>query len=242
MFDHDQVRPQYPGNSKRARVEEMFDRIAPRYDQLNRLLSLGIDRRWRRRLLREVLLAQPRRVLDVATGTGDLAIALAEAGIAEVSGVDISQHMLAVGRVKVARAGVNVRLFCADGEALPEADDSYDAVTVAFGVRNFEHLEQGLLELLRVLRPGGVLAILELSTPSLGVVRALHGVYCRHIVPRVGAAVSGEGAAYQYLPASVAAFPCGERFLQVLLDNGASEVRCIPLTLGIASLYLATVR
>ena len=227
MFDHDQVRPAYPGESKRARVEAMFDRIAPRYDRLNQVLSLGIDKSWRRTLIREVLHAQPTRALDVATGTGDLALALSLAGVPEVVGVDISQEMLAVARTKAA----GVRFERADCEALPFADGAFDVATVAFGVRNFE--------LVRMLRPGGVLAILELSTPTSPIVRAAHGLYTRAVLPRVGAAVSGERAAYEYLPASVAAFPSGSRFVRVLEDAGAVDVRCVPLTLGIATLYLA---
>lgn len=240
MFEHDQVRPAYPGESKRARVEAMFDRIAPRYDRLNRVISLGIDASWRRTLLRHVMELTPRRVLDVATGTGDLALSFAAAGVPDVVGVDISQEMLAVAETKAARAHVPVRYTRADAEALPYNDGTFDAVTIAFGVRNFEHLARGVAELVRVVRPGGLLAVLELSTPTAPVLRAIHGAYTRHVLPHVGAALSGERAAYEYLPASVAAFPSAERFRQVVEDAGCAA-SSVPLTLGVAHLSLATV-
>src|SRR5688500_3045958 len=242
MFDHDRIQPAYDGDSKRARVEQMFDRIAPRYDRLNQVMSLGIDKSWRRALIREVMRIQPHHVLDVATGTADLAIALAKAGVQDVTGVDISQEMLAIGAQKAALAEANIHLKRADSEDLPFETGAFDAVTAAFGVRNFEHLEKGVTELVRVLRPGGVLAILELSTPTSPVLRALHGVYTRNVLPRVGALVSGERAAYEYLPASVAAFPCGQDFVDVITACGGADARCLPLTFGIASLYVASAR
>ena len=240
MSDHEQVEPAYPGATKPARVEAMFDRIAPRYDQLNRVLSAGLDRGWRRALVAEVLAARPRRVLDVATGTADVALALAAAGVPEVVGVDLAEEMLVRGRAKATQAGLAVRLERADAEALPFADGAFDAVTCAFGVRNFAHLSHGLAELRRVLRPGGTLAILELSTPADPTLRLLHGLYTTHVLPRLGAALTGEAAAYAYLPASVAAFPDAAAFVRRLGASGVVGARARPLSAGLATLYLAT--
>lgn len=240
MFDHEQVQPAYPGDAKPARVEAMFDRIAPRYDRLNRVLSAGLDRGWRRALTREVLVTRPRAVLDVATGTADLAIELAAADVPVVVGVDLSEEMLARGRTKATAAKRVLRLERADAESLPFADGTFDAVTCAFGVRNFAHLTRGLSELRRVLRPGGTLAILELSTPADPTIRLLHGLYTRHVLPRLGAALSGEPGAYTYLPASVAAFPDAAEFGALLAAAGTVGVRVRPLSFGIATLYVAT--
>jgi demethylmenaquinone methyltransferase/2-methoxy-6-polyprenyl-1,4-benzoquinol methylase len=239
-YRHDALSPSYEGAAKTERVRTMFDRIAGRYDTLNRLISLGIDARWRDRVVRTVVAHGATSVLDVATGTADLAIAMAAAGIPDVVGVDLSPGMLAVGREKVARTGLGVRLELADAAALPFEDASFDAITVAFGVRNFEDLGKGLRELVRVLRPGGLIAVLELSTPTAPLLRAAHRFYTMQILPRVGALVSGEGAAYRYLPASVAAFPDPPAFREALVAAGAERPRTLPLTFGVASLHLAT--
>lgn len=240
MLKHEQVTPAYPGDAKPAKVEAMFDRLAPRYDQLNRVLSAGLDRGWRRALVRAVLAARPRAVLDVATGTADLALELAAAGVPEVVGVDLSEAMLARGRDKARAANLALQLARADAEALPFADGAFDAVVCAFGVRNFAHLDRGLAELRRVVRPGGTLAVLELSTPSDPTLRLLHGLYTAHVLPRLGAALTGEAAAYAYLPASVAAFPDAPAFAARLAAAGAVDVQVRPLSVGIATLYLAT--
>jgi demethylmenaquinone methyltransferase/2-methoxy-6-polyprenyl-1,4-benzoquinol methylase len=242
MHAHDAIQPDYDGPTKRARVEAMFDRIARRYDMLNRVISLGLDRGWRRSLVREVVrLAPGGRMLDVATGTGDLAFALSKAGAREVVGADISDGMLDVARQKAATAKDRpaIRFERADAAALPFSDADFDAVTVAFGVRNFEDLEGGLRELARVLKPGGTLAVLELGKPRNGLLRAGHAVYTRAILPLIAGLVSGERAAYTYLPASVAAFPDPRRFGEILGEVGLSDVRTRAFALGSAHLHIA---
>jgi demethylmenaquinone methyltransferase/2-methoxy-6-polyprenyl-1,4-benzoquinol methylase len=245
MYAHDAVQPRYDGSSKRDRVARMFDRIASRYDLLNRVISLGLDKGWRRVLVREVASRHPAgRLLDVATGTGDLALALAGAGASEVIGVDISPGMLAEARRKSdapapAKAASAVRFELGDAAALPFPDARFDAVTVAFGVRNFEDLEAGLRELSRVLRPGGTLAVLELGTPRSRLLRLGHAAYTRGILPLVAGLVSGERAAYTYLPASVAAFPDPTRFASLLETLGLADVRTRAFALGAAHLTLA---
>ena len=230
---------QAPG--KRAHVEAMFDEIAPRYDLLNRVLSFGIDVRWRKRAVRFLasdLRRSPERLLDVAPGTADLAIEALSLG-ADVVGVDISDGMLEGGRAKVAARGLGdrVTLVQADAAALPFDDDLFDGALVAFGVRNFEDLRAGLEGIRRVLRPGAPLVVLEFSHPTAPVVKQGYAFYSKHVLPRVGRAVSGSSEAYEYLPESVAAFPDGEDFLAVMRSAGYSALAVQPLTFGIASLY-----
>ena len=226
----------------------MFDRIAPRYDLLNRLLSFGIDQWWRRRAiaaLREALAGrQPERLLDVATGTADLAIQAARAFEgAEVVGIDIAEEMLRIGRRKAERRGLagRVRLERGDATALSFEDGTFGGALVAFGVRNFEDLDAGLGEMRRVLRPGGALVVLEFSRPRTLVFKQLYAFYSRYVLPRVGRLLSGDAGAYRYLPASVAAFPDGPAFLRRMRQAGFREVRWRPLTFGIASLYVGAV-
>lgn len=234
---------------KRRAVEAMFDRIAPRYDLLNRLLSFGIDQWWRHRAiaaLREALADRPPdRLLDVATGTADLALQAAETfGGAEVRGIDIAEEMLRLGRRKVRRREVEhrVHLERGDAAALPYGDATFDGLLVAFGVRNFEDLDAGLGEMYRVLRPQGVLVVLEFSRPRVPVFRQLYAFYSRHILPRIGRLISGDASAYRYLPASVEAFPDGPAFLRRMQQAGFHTVCWRPLfPLGIASLYVGTV-
>ena len=242
MHAHDAIQPDYAGDSKRARVEAMFDRIARRYDTLNRIISLGLDRGWRRALVREVASRAPGgRMLDVATGTGDLAFALSRAGAREVVGADISDGMLDVARRKAehGKSPGAIRFERADAAQLPFQDRDFDAVTVAFGVRNFEDLGAGLRELARVLKPGGTLAVLELGKPRNGFLRVGHAFYTRGILPLVAGLVSGERAAYTYLPASVQAFPDPQRFGEVLGDAGLSDVKTRSFAFGAAHLHLA---
>ena len=220
----------------------MFNAIAGNYDFLNRVLSLGIDVGWRKKTVRSVARYQPRLVLDVATGTADLAMALAKGCPgAQVEGADISAGMLDVGRQKVAQRGLanRVQLILGDGEMLPFEDNRFDGVTVAFGVRNFENLQAGLVDMLRVLKPGAPLAVLEFSQPTRQPFRAFYFFYFKHILPRIGKWVSRDSAAYTYLPASVEAFPYGQAFLDELSKAGYRKGYARPLTFGIATLYLA---
>ena len=230
---------QAPG--KRTQVEAMFDEIAPRYDLLNRVLSAGIDVWWRKRavaLLRAGLDGPPHRLLDVATGTADLAVEASKLGGAVV-GVDISEGMLSGGRDKLRRRGLDrqITLVQGDAAALPFDDDAFDGALVAFGVRNFEDLGAGLRDIRRVLRPGAPLVVLEFGHPTAPGVRQAYEAYSRHVLPRVGEAVSGSAEAYEYLPESVAAFPDGEAFLAEMRAAGYTATLARPLTFGVVSLY-----
>ncbi len=229
--------------SKKEQVAGMFDGIAPRYDLLNHLLSLGIDRGWRRKAIRTLDVVEPKQILDIATGTGDLAIAASRRfPAAQITGADISAGMLEIGRKKLASLGLSARITLrqADSEKLPFADGEFDAVTCAYGVRNFEHLEAGLRDMQRVLRPGGRLAVLEFSRPKAFPFAQLYRFYFRAILPLVGRMVSKHSKAYTYLPASVAAFPEGKAFLEILSRCGFREVKAQPLTFGVTTLYVAT--
>ena len=229
----------YTGNSKREKVEDMFDRIAPRYDLLNRVLSAGIDRSWRKKAIRLLAPIQPKSILDIATGTGDLALEAVSLSPSKIIGVDISEQMLAAGRKKIAQRKLShlIRLENGDSEDLSFADGTFDAVTVAFGVRNFEHLEKGLMEILRVLKPGGMAVILEFSQPRKFPVKQFYRFYSRYILPVIGQLVSSERAAYEYLPESVQAFPSGKQFTVILDRCGYWNTKSYPLTFGIASIY-----
>jgi demethylmenaquinone methyltransferase/2-methoxy-6-polyprenyl-1,4-benzoquinol methylase len=232
------VTPYSPEGSKREQVERMFDNISPKYDLLNRLFSLGIDQGWRRKVVRLLGQEPVERLLDVATGTADLAI-LGANRARQVTGVDISEGMLAHGRTKVERKGLTQRVVLqrADSAALPFADGTFDAVTVAFGVRNFEHLEQGLREMARVLRPNGRIFVLEFSKPTKAPMKQLFRFYFHRVMPTIGRTVSKDSAAYTYLPKSVDAFPEGQAFLDIMGRAGFREVKAEPLTGGIATLY-----
>lgn len=225
---------------KGERIEAMFDAIAPRYDLLNRVLSLGIDQHWRTKAIRLLESEHPQRILDVATGTADLAIkAERQLHPREVVGVDLSEEMLRYGRVKVDRLGLNPRITLVKGDAerLPFDDASFDAVLVAFGVRNFEDLDAGLRDIRRVLRPGGSLVVLEFSRPRATPIKELYSFYSRNVLPRIGSLVSSDSGAYQYLPDSVAAFPDGPDFLARMQGAGYERLVWKPLTFGIASIY-----
>lgn len=232
-----------PGEApgKKEAVTAMFDDIAPRYDLLNRVLSFGIDQQWRNRAIKLLEQDKPRRILDVATGTGDLAIKALSIEPEKVVGVDISEEMLEHGRAKIHEQGLEGRITLQKGDAekLPFSDSQFEAVVVAFGVRNFENLESGLREILRVLTPGGRLVVLEFSHPGAFPIKHLYQFYSHVILPVVGRVVSKNDAAYRYLPASVDAFPSGVQFLSRLRDAGFVGTESIPLTFGIASLYSA---
>ncbi len=232
------VTPYSPEGSKREQVEQMFDNISPKYDLLNRLFSLGIDQGWRRKVVRMLGREPVEHLLDVATGTADLAI-LGATKAKRVTGVDISEGMLGHGRTKVAKRGLEQRIVLqrADSESLPFADNTFDAVTVAFGVRNFEHLEQGMREMQRVLKSNGRLFVLEFSKPMKAPMKQLFRFYFHRVMPAVGRTVSKDSAAYTYLPKSVDAFPEGQAFLDILAKAGLREGKAEPLTGGIATLY-----
>jgi len=219
----------------------MFDRIAGKYDFLNHFLSLGIDRGWRRKAINTLKPVSPKKILDVATGTGDLAIEALRLQPEKVTGVDISEGMMEIGRKKIAAKGLSskIDLQYGDSEALPFDAAYFDAITCAYGVRNFEHLELGLKDMYRVLRPGGRIAILEFSKPKNFPVKQLYNFYFRYILPVLGKTVSKDATAYTYLPESVAAFPEGNDFCQILKNCGFTDVHARPLTLGITTLYTA---
>jgi demethylmenaquinone methyltransferase / 2-methoxy-6-polyprenyl-1,4-benzoquinol methylase len=233
------VKPYSADGSKREQVERMFDAISPKYDLLNRVFSMGTDQGWRRKVMRLVAQEPVGRLLDVATGTADLAL-MAARQVERVTGADISEGMLAHGREKVLKAGMEkrVELVRGDAAALPFADATFDAVTVAFGVRNFEDLPRGLSGMLRVLRPGGRLFVLEFSRPH-GFIAPFYRFYFHRVMPFIGRMISKDSAAYSYLPASVEAFPEGAAFEAVLRQCGAREVKSERLTGGIATLYTA---
>ena len=224
---------------KKAQVESMFDAIAPRYDLLNRVLSFGIDQSWRRNAVALLKAEQPERILDVATGTADLAIEAMTLDPQKVVGVDISEAMLERGREKIAALGLSDRIVLqrGDAEKLPFSDHQFHAVLVAFGVRNFQDLDKGLAEIRRVLRPGGTLVVLEFSKPRAFPIKQAYAFYSRFILPRIGRTVSKNDGAYRYLPESVAAFPDGEDFLDRMRGVGYTELSSHALTFGIASLY-----
>ncbi len=224
--------------AEKETVKNLFDDIAPRYDLLNHLLSLNIDKSWRRRAVRELEAGQE-ELLDVACGTGDFAIAAVRTGVKRVTGIDISAGMVDIGKRKVEALGLSGRiaLEIGDSEQMRFPDNAFDAVTVAFGVRNFEHLEQGLREMCRVLRPGGKVVILEFSMPDRFPMKQLYTLYFRRILPLFGGWISGNRGAYVYLPESVMRFPQGKVFLDIMGRSGFVRTARRKLTGGIASLY-----
>ena len=230
-------------SGKKSQVSRMFNNIAPYYDLLNGLLSLGIDTIWRRKAVQQLLSGQrPQFVLDVATGTADLALEInRQLQPGAITGVDIAEDMLAIGRQKIARKNLSevIRLERGDSEELRFENDYFDAITVAFGVRNFENLNKGLTEMKRVLKPGGKAVILEFSKPTIFPFKQLYHFYFKNILPFIGKFTSKDPKAYQYLYESVQSFPDGERFTSILSNIGFKTTKCIPLTLGICSIYVA---
>ena len=226
--------------AKKEAVQGIFNDIAPSYDRLNHFLSLNIDKKWRRKAIRCLQGNDKGKLLDVACGTGDFSIAASQAGVSRIIGIDISEKMLEIGRKKVEAAGLaaKIDLRYGDSERMEFADETFDAVTVAFGVRNFEHLEIGLKEMYRVLKQEGKVVILEFSMPRYFLMRQLYRFYFRHILPLVGGWISGNKGAYVYLPESVSRFPQGNDFLQILSVCGFKRTFQKRLTFGVASLYV----
>jgi len=229
---------QTPG--RKQQVQAMFNHIAGRYDLLNHLLSMGIDKGWRKKLVKLMARDNPRRILDLATGTADLAIAAAKINPDNITGTDIAEEMLAIGQEKVNKLGLGnkITLLKADSENLPFDDSEFDAAMVAFGVRNYENLPKGLTEMCRVLKPGSRAFILEFSKPQKFPVKQLFGFYSRFILPVIGRIVSKHSTAYSYLPESVAAFPQDKQFIKIMLEAGFSEAEFISLSFGITNLYI----
>ena len=219
----------------------MFNNISRKYDFLNHLLSLGIDKIWRKKAINLLKDLHPKYILDIATGTGDFAIEALRLNPDKVIGVDISRGMIDVGKAKMKKRGLSdkIELKLGDSENLDFEENFFDAVIVAFGVRNFENLEKGLLNMNRVLREKGRLIILEFSLPQKFPMKQIYNLYFRYILPIIGRVVSKDMSAYTYLPESVKAFPFGDEFLNILKKTGYKSYRCIPLTFGICSIYVA---
>ncbi len=228
--------------AKTEQVRQMFDSIAPAYDFMNRAMTLGIDIWWRRLAVKRLKCIHPAHILDVATGTGDFAIQLHQSlRPSHITGIDLSQGMLDEARRKVKQRGLDEVISFEQGDclALPMADETFDAVTVAFGVRNFEHLQQGYCEMARVLKSGGMLCVLELSTPTNRIIRWFYGLYTMHIIPWFGSLKSGDKSAYRYLPTSIAAVPQGNDMLQLMQHAGLHDATFKRLTLGTCTIYTA---
>jgi demethylmenaquinone methyltransferase/2-methoxy-6-polyprenyl-1,4-benzoquinol methylase len=227
---------------KKEQVEQMFDTISGNYDNLNRVISFGIDIKWRKKVLKIVSDKKPKIILDIATGTGDLAILMAQTNAEKIIGLDISSGMLEVGKKKIAAKNLTqtIDMVLGDSENLPFNDNHFDAITVAFGVRNFENLEKGLAEILRVLKPDGVFVILETSVPEKTPYRQGYSFYTKNILPLIGKMFSKDNSAYGYLSESAAAFPHGEVLNNILRKIGFISVVAMPQTFGVATIYSAS--
>ena len=228
---------------KHEQVRDMFDSIAPAYDRMNTLMTFGLDRLWTRRATACATASSPRSILDVATGTADIALRLSKsAPRARITGIDLSDGMLAIGRRKVEEAGLSdhIVLERADCLDLPFADDTFDAVTVAYGVRNFDNLAAGYAEMLRVLRPGGTITVVELATPTSRIIRPLYNFYAGRIIPLLGRVMSKDVSAYSYLPKSIAAVPQRESMTALMEQVGFADCRWRAFTFGVCCLYTAT--
>ena len=227
---------------KKKQVTRMFDNISGDYDRLNRVISFGTDIRWRKRVVAILAARKPKRILDIATGTGDLAIALKKTGADHIVGLDISPGMLEIGKqkVKARKLDQTIDMVIGDSEQLQFDDASFDAATVAFGVRNFENLQTGLKEIYRVLRPGGTFVVLETSVPTRFPFKQGYQLYTRYLLPAIGKVFSRDRSAYRYLSESAAAFPYGEAFNNILKEIGFIGIECRPQTFGVASIYIAT--
>lgn len=239
---HDDIKPFSEDGSKKEQVSEMFDRIAPRYDFMNRFLSAGIDVSWRRKAIRLFQNDRPKHLLDVATGTADMAIMAARnLAVETIAGIDISEGMLEIGRQKIAKAGLGTKiaLHCGDGETINFPSATFDGVMVAFGVRNFEHLQKGLREIFRVMKPGAQLVVLEFSKPRLPGLKSLYNLYMGLIAPQMAGWFNQNKKAYRYLNESAKAFPDREHFVSILNKTGFSNTYYKSLSLGICCIYSA---
>ena len=236
------VTPYTSDQSKKEQVEQMFDTISGNYDGLNRVISFGIDVKWRKKVIQLVTDTKPDSILDIATGTGDLIINFSDCGASKLVGLDISEGMLSVGRDKIKAKGLGdrIEMIQADSEAMPFEDDSFDAITVAFGVRNFETLEKGLAEIYRVLKPGGIFVILETSVPTKTPFKQGYKFHSNVILPTVGRLFSKDKEAYRYLSKSASVFPFGEVLNNILRKIGFTNVKDKPQTFGVATIYTAS--
>lgn len=242
MTTPESINPYDNSRGKTEQVREMFDNIAPAYDRLNRAMSFGLDRSWRRKAVAMVAATAPGSIVDIATGTGDFAISLARAiPRASVTGLDLSEGMVAIGLRKVADAGLDSRVTLVTGDCLasPLPEGCADAVTVAFGVRNFADLAAGYRAMYRMLRPGGMLCVIELSTPVSPLVKPFYDIYARGIIPLMGRVVSSDRRAYSYLPESIAAVPQGDDMLALMRGAGFTDASFLRLTLGVCTIYTA---
>ncbi len=229
--------------SKKEQVTQMFDNISGNYDGLNRVISMGIDIKWRKKVIELIKAKNPKNALDIATGTGDLAIMIAESTAAEkIIGLDLSVGMLEVGKKKIAHKNLSdkIEMVVGDSENIPYPDNYFDAITVSFGIRNFENLEKGLAETYRVLKPGGLFVILETSVPTKFPFKQGYGFYTRFILPLIGKLFSKDNNAYGYLSESAANFPFGEALNNILQKVSFIECKAMPQTFGVATIYTAT--
>tara|TARA_B100001109_G_scaffold21628_1_gene15480 strand:- start:7096 stop:7827 length:732 start_codon:yes stop_codon:yes gene_type:complete len=227
--------------SKKKQIINLFNSISPNYDSLNRIMTFGIDIVWRKRVVRLVQKQKHNSILDIATGTGDLALSLAKLNSNTIIGLDISKEMLSIGKQKVLSKNLNhrIKMLSGDSEDLNFKDESFDIVTISFGIRNLENIEKGLNEIKRVLKSKGALVILETSVPKNIIVKSLYLLYVRKIIPFISFILSNNRVAYQYLSDSAIAFPCGESFNNILRKNGFIEVDDFPQTFGVSSIYFA---
>lgn len=234
------IKPYNSLQSKKDQVKHMFNMIASKYDVLNHTLSLGMDYVWRKKAIKKIL-NNPKEILDIATGTADFAISAAKHTQANITGIDISDQMIFVGNKKIQQKKLHnrIKLSIEDSENLPFNDNSYDAITAGFGVRNFENLEKGLSEIYRVVKKNGYVVILEPSTPKAFPLKQIFSFYFQKILPFIGSLVSKDKSAYSYLPNSVKSFPDGDYFLEILNKQGFSKANYYPLSFGIVSLYVA---
>lgn len=238
----EKINPYDDNRAKSEQVKEMFDSIAPAYDFMNRAMTFGIDKWWRAKAVKMIKAQAPQTILDVATGTGDLAIKLARSlSIDKITGIDLSDGMIEIGKYKVSNANLNHKISLITGDCLdlPFDDNTFDCVTVAYGVRNFEHLDQGYRQMYRVLNEGGMLCVIELSTPTSTLIKPLYNFYTNQIIPFVGRLISKDVRAYSYLPESIAAVPQGDEMLQLMRDAGFKHCKFKQLTFGTCTIYTA---